>query len=63
MSLQYRRFGERRYREGVALYAADRGHARLSAAHGADCDRDGDLLHAVASREDDRAGHRCGAFR
>jgi SAM-dependent methyltransferase len=52
MSLQYRRFGERRYRDGFALYAATAvtlASAPLSAlaarAAGA-----GDLLHAVARR-------------
>jgi SAM-dependent methyltransferase len=50
MSLQYRRFGERRYRSGPALYAATA--ATLAAApFTALADRaarDGDLLHAVA---------------
>ena len=52
MSLQYRRFGERRYRDGVALYAAT-GVALASAPLTALADRvarDGDLLHAVAVR-------------
>jgi SAM-dependent methyltransferase len=49
MSLQYRRFGERRYREGFALYAAT-AVTLASAPLTALLDRDGDLLHAVASR-------------
>ena len=52
MSLQYRRFGERRYREGPALYAATAA-TLASAPLTALVDRaarDGDLLHAVARR-------------
>ena len=49
MSLQYRRFGERRYREGFALYAAT-AVTLASAPLTALLDRDGDVLHAVASR-------------
>jgi SAM-dependent methyltransferase len=49
MSLQYRRYGERRYREGAALYAAT-AVTLASAPITALLDRDGDLLHAVASR-------------
>jgi SAM-dependent methyltransferase len=49
MSLQYRRFGERRYKEGAALYAAT-AVTLASAPITALLDRDGDLLHAVASR-------------
>ena len=49
MSLQYRRYGERRYREGAALYAAT-AVTLASAPITALFDRDGDLLHAVASR-------------
>jgi hypothetical protein len=52
MSLQYRRFGGRRYREGVALYAAT-AVTLASAPLTALADkvaRDGDLLHAVAVR-------------
>ena len=49
MSLQYRRYGERRYREGFGLYAAT-AVTLISAPLTALLDRDGDLLHAVASR-------------
>jgi SAM-dependent methyltransferase len=52
MSLQYRRFGGRRYREGAALYAAT-AVTLASAPLTALADRiahDGDLLHAVAVR-------------
>jgi SAM-dependent methyltransferase len=49
MSLQYRRFGERRYREGLPLYAAT-AVTLASAPITALFDRDGDILHAVASR-------------
>jgi SAM-dependent methyltransferase len=52
MSLQYRRFGERRYRDGFALYAAT-GVTLASAPLTALADRlagEGDLLHAVARR-------------
>ena len=49
MSLQYRHFGERRYREGFALYAAA-AVTLASAPLTALLDRDGDLLYAVASR-------------
>ena len=52
MSLQYRRFGGRRYRDGAALYAATAvtlASAPLTAL--ADrAARDGDVLHAVATR-------------
>jgi SAM-dependent methyltransferase len=54
MSLQYRRFGERRYRDGAGLYAAT-GIALASAPLTALADRvagDGDLLHAIARRGD-----------
>jgi hypothetical protein len=52
MSLQYRRFGGRRYREGAALYAAT-SVTLASAPLTALADRiagDGDLLHAVGVR-------------
>jgi SAM-dependent methyltransferase len=52
MSLQYRRFGQRRYREGLALYAAT-AVTLATAPLTALADRaagDGDLLHAVAVR-------------
>jgi SAM-dependent methyltransferase len=52
MSVQYRRFGERRYRDGFALYAAT-GVTLASAPLTALADRlagEGDLLHAVARR-------------
>ena len=54
MSLQYRRFGERRFREGVGLYAAT-GVTLASAPLTALADRvagNGDLLHATARRGD-----------
>ena len=49
MSLQYRRFGERRYREGAELYAAT-AVTLASAPVTALFDRKGDVLHAVARR-------------
>jgi SAM-dependent methyltransferase len=49
MSLQYRRYGERRFREGFGLYAAT-GVTLASAPITAALDRDGDLLHAIAVR-------------
>jgi SAM-dependent methyltransferase len=49
MSLQYRRFGERRYREGAKLYAAT-AVTLASAPVTRMFDRDGDVLHAVARR-------------
>jgi SAM-dependent methyltransferase len=52
MSLQYRRFGRRRYRDGVGLYVTT-GVTLATAPLTAAIDRlagDGDLLHAVARR-------------
>jgi SAM-dependent methyltransferase len=49
MSLQYRRFGGRRYREGFGLYVAT-AVTLVSAPVTALVDRDGDILHAIAIR-------------
>jgi SAM-dependent methyltransferase len=49
MSLQYRRFGERRHKEGFGLYVSTAA-TLASAPVTALLDRDGDVLHAVARR-------------